>query len=99
MFVIIGTSRIQPVAFVDFTTKELKKFKVCFAPKNIKMCTKHLHIKMVERQLFLVCAFQKPSAVVLEKLDPVGWSMKVEVHSSNSIINGEYGYVCIRSHL
>ena len=78
---IVGTSRIQPVAFAVFTSKELKKFKVLLHIRPFCVCSNNTNACV------LVCV-QKPSVVVLEKSDPVGWTLKAEVHSSSSVANG-----------
>ncbi len=76
VFVILGSGRIQPETFAEFTPKELKKCKVgCSCMQNCTM------------KPFCKYTLQKSSFVALEKNDPVGWSLKAELLATNSVVD------------
>ena len=82
---ILGSGRIQPEAFVEFTPKELKKCKVgCTWLYQWQSCIMKPFFWCVITDF---CELQKSSFVALEKNDPVGWSLKAELHATNSVVD------------
>ena len=78
VFVILGSGRIQPETFAEFTPKELKKCKVWY---------NEAIFAAVNTDCELLFFPQKLSFVALEKSDPVGWSLKAELHTTNSVVD------------
>jgi len=78
----VGTSRIECAAYVDFSTEELKQCKV----RNI--ISRYMYIPFISNVLHYIPNIQEPSFTAVDKSDSVGWAIRVEVHSCDSVANG-----------